>query len=994
MSVRRPPPREALLAVLLLALTAAARLAAAWLLRHEATHDFTVVQLMVRHVLAGERWPVFFFGQAYMGSLEPLTSALLAALCGYSTFVVNCGTALYGWAAMVLVVIWARHLGGWRAAWTAAFAGLVGPGAHLHYMATPRGGYGTLIFFTVALLAWGGWLLERECAGRPAGFAPYLLLGALAGACFWCNMLIGPAIAALAAVFLCWRRARVFRGPILAGTLLGFGVASAPLWLWNMSHDWATFGMSRSLVFDVSTVRRNLGLLVGERFAQLLGVAEASPAWRWTIVLAALALAAPAWSLLRRPRRGQPPAAATLHLSLVAAWLAVFTVGFALSTFAGFNTPRYLIPLVPLMALLAGLGCAMSSRRMLRGVAFAALLLLGGWQLLESFRLVSARGARDARHTSRNRAVAAFLQARGVTAAYNSYVRYALNLAADERICFSDPKMERIPDYVRRLEADPAPAAIEDYGGARGWAAASGGACSHTNISGLRVAWAFQPPRESVRELPPAQWLTAVDADGHDWRTALTDRRATTAARPGAALRDGVWSLTIALRAPATLSGLRLWGAEERPFASWRLEGRSAAGLPFVTLVEETAFSSFFWSGPRFFWHTPHLRQELRFAPARLTELRLHIKPYDRRGAFALPELQVLTPAAEPDAPAGADGDLAPLLAALRARGVERLYADRWIANAVHLATTGTLWTSQVRLRAPAEAGASAQEVQRVRLDARTALLVPPAGAPALRAVLAARRLDLRESDLGEWGILFDAAASGQSLERVTGLLFLGAYACLENDTAWFLGRLSDPDGAPSLQELDDFLAFEPNCVPALRLRLAHARKEDEKELQARLAARLESLTRPTLGASATFAARYTWLGCRLLEGAERPRPGATFTMRHYWLADKPPAAGHYALFVHFVGPGGYRFQDDHGLIERPGAWPSSAQAPWTEDRTIAIPADAPPGAYELRIGVCDASFPSARLPVRSRLPRRRRAVLLPGMLTVAAPTPNTRSLP
>ena len=51
------------------------RLLTAWLLRDEVNGDLAIVQMMVRDMTTGGVIPAFFYGQAYMGSLEPIVNA-------------------------------------------------------------------------------------------------------------------------------------------------------------------------------------------------------------------------------------------------------------------------------------------------------------------------------------------------------------------------------------------------------------------------------------------------------------------------------------------------------------------------------------------------------------------------------------------------------------------------------------------------------------------------------------------------------------------------------------------------------------------------------------------------------------------------------------------------------------------------------------------------------------------------------------------------------
>ncbi|HEU5102332.1 MAG TPA: glycosyltransferase family 39 protein [Roseiflexaceae bacterium] len=79
-------------------------------------------------------------------------------------------------------------------------------------------------------------------------------------------------------------------------------------------------------------------------------------------------------------------------------------------------------------------------------------------------------------------------------------------------------------------------------------------------------------------------------------------------------------------------------------------------------------------------------------------------------------------------------------------------------------------------------------------------------------------------------------------------------------------------------------------------------------------------------------------------------RPGETVRLRLSWAAAAPPPAD-YWLFAHLIGPGGQRYSQ----IDLP--YPTSQWAPGTFAATelpIALPADAPPGAYQLLIGLYD----------------------------------------
>ncbi|MFO7534418.1 MAG: hypothetical protein R6X19_01820, partial [Kiritimatiellia bacterium] len=63
--------RSALIPACLLLLGLAMRTFGAWVYEFAHTSDHGIICLMVKHMLEGKEFPVFFYGLPYMGSLEP-----------------------------------------------------------------------------------------------------------------------------------------------------------------------------------------------------------------------------------------------------------------------------------------------------------------------------------------------------------------------------------------------------------------------------------------------------------------------------------------------------------------------------------------------------------------------------------------------------------------------------------------------------------------------------------------------------------------------------------------------------------------------------------------------------------------------------------------------------------------------------------------------------------------------------------------------------------
>jgi len=91
---------------------------------------------------------------------------------------------------------------------------------------------------------------------------------------------------------------------------------------------------------------------------------------------------------------------------------------------------------------------------------------------------------------------------------------------------------------------------------------------------------------------------------------------------------------------------------------------------------------------------------------------------------------------------------------------------------------------------------------------------------------------------------------------------------------------------------------------------------------------------------------------------------GEAFKMSYVWRS-LAPVARDYQVFVHFVGVvGGTLFQQDHEPVG--GAYPTGQWAPGDivrETFLVIVPPDAPPGAYEVVVGVWDPAT-GVRLPV------------------------------
>jgi len=242
----------------------------AWLITHAGgvlDGDEATVGVQAEHILHGER-PVYFYGQANMGSLEAYLIALLFAIFGPSVWALRAEPAL-----LSLIIVWAT----WRFATILAEGARLKPHA-LRYFRTcsvffaaitplydavvemkTLGGYIEIFIIMLLLLLctlrltqrWQTGVATRELLWRWMG------IGALLGLSLWVNLLAISAITTIALWLALFCLQRVIRwqfygdaSPHKATSLVARGLFSAlgalpaacitamPALLWGATNDW------------------------------------------------------------------------------------------------------------------------------------------------------------------------------------------------------------------------------------------------------------------------------------------------------------------------------------------------------------------------------------------------------------------------------------------------------------------------------------------------------------------------------------------------------------------------------------------------------------------------------------------------------------------------------------------------------------------------------------------------------------------------------------
>jgi 4-amino-4-deoxy-L-arabinose transferase-like glycosyltransferase len=437
--------------------------------------DEAIVALMARHITQGAR-PVFFYGQAYMGSLDAWLVAGMYRLIGEGVLAVRAvQVALYLLYMASVYALALRWFAERRVAVIAVLLTALPPVLVTTYTTASLGGYGESLLFGNAIL-WLGWAVTY--GGSEDDWRYWAALGLVGGVAFWTLAIAGVYLLPVALLGL--MRFRWRRWPLYLLAAATFLVGCSPWWLYNILHDNAALYTIIS-PNDPKTGVGKIELSMGERaigffflgLPALLGLrppwsAEFLP-WPLALVVTMVYAGVAAYHVLSWRRGLAVMATGSRRL------LALLTLGFGVifigTHFGTDASGRYFLPLYVVVALAtaAALNALWTRRRALAGLALAAVLgvnLFGNTQAALSPDKITTQFDPISRFDNRYDAeVIDFLLANGLTRGYSNYwVTFRLAFLSQERLQYSarlpykedqsyTPADNRYAPYIEAVEA-------------------------------------------------------------------------------------------------------------------------------------------------------------------------------------------------------------------------------------------------------------------------------------------------------------------------------------------------------------------------------------------------------------------------------------------------------------------------------------------------------------------------------------------------------------
>ena len=441
--------------------------------------DEAVVALMARHILQGQR-PVFFYGQAYLGSLDAWLVAGAFRLAGESVVAVRI-VQLILYLSFIMIFwrlaldVFANPLPAGVAVWLLAI-----PAVYVvTYTTASLGGYGELMVLGVLVL----WLANRIANGTwHSNWSVWAVLGLCSGVGFWVSGLF--VVFALPAAVIILLKLRPIRVGFLSLAGTAFLIGSSPWWVYNLQHGWAALAAFTGEQYGNSTLWMRLTGLLLVGLPALAGIrfpwqAELAPPL--LTVWGSLLFIGPLIFLgveIKRKLRNSGGLNIGTGALLITTLVFVFLVIFLFSRFGVDATGRYLLPLcIPVTLLLAWTIAAATRQHTAWGIALLLSALF--FQAVQTGRAALSQDGLttqfdpitrfDNRHDAE---LIAFLTERGESRGYSHYwVTFRLAFLSQENLIFApslpyknnlalSPQDNRLPAYTEAANASPQTAYI------------------------------------------------------------------------------------------------------------------------------------------------------------------------------------------------------------------------------------------------------------------------------------------------------------------------------------------------------------------------------------------------------------------------------------------------------------------------------------------------------------------------------------------------------
>ncbi|MDD5483632.1 MAG: discoidin domain-containing protein [Kiritimatiellae bacterium] len=627
--------------------------------------------LMGMHVLKGE-FPVFYWGQNYMGSHQAFFDALIFAVCGVNTFAARLYPLFFSFLFLAASGMLARRLYGRETALT-TLAILVVPPAYLSMagaLSVPPEYLPLTALGSCALVLLAGIALKKSPTISRDETPVFLLLGLLLGCIFWLH-LVSISYIAVALLFVFLRDKLFFLRPAVWISIAAFFIGSFPFWQFNCAHGFITFS-DMGGTGDWQSAWQLLKALFGVTLHFITGIKimlygdschfTALPVWLAValgliICFLLLTVLLTRWRGMRLWLKWLPNGADGTAILLALALAVGFL--FCRSERSAWHNTRFLLPVMSAMPVLLAAGLE-RLRQWNRHVFLFLLAIIIGAQAWGNILLY--RAWRDPETVAKKlelpdtSALRRFLREHGIFHAYAHYwISYRITFESREQIVCAEPFNERFPgrktQYLDEVHAAANIAFITHptlnfVGDFEKHLAAIGGTYHQQKTGDFTVYYDFLPPygRLKLREIDRAPWQFSSGQYPENLDR-MADGKLYTSWTTGAPQKNGD-QIMIDLGREEKICKVRfdLAGVECDAPNGYRLEiSRDGTGWRQVYESGPVA-AGFYWENGQPWMHVGNDFYTAVFAPLKARYLRLTLTAGQRRFWWSIAELRVFGP--------------------------------------------------------------------------------------------------------------------------------------------------------------------------------------------------------------------------------------------------------------------------------------------------------------------------------------------------------------
>lgn len=205
---------------------------------HTINSDNGILGLMAKHILKGE-FPIFFYGQPYMGSIEAFTIAFFFLFFGISVNTMCLAMIFITCIGIISAYFLGKEVGDKTLGLYAMLIASLPPVYIFWHGLAAFGGYPETLLFGNILITIALKIVKTDNNSLKLKY--YISMGLIGGLAFWTHIVIVYYILPIAIFLLINEKKKFLFFKALILVIPSFIIGSLPLWIYNIKNNFDTF---------------------------------------------------------------------------------------------------------------------------------------------------------------------------------------------------------------------------------------------------------------------------------------------------------------------------------------------------------------------------------------------------------------------------------------------------------------------------------------------------------------------------------------------------------------------------------------------------------------------------------------------------------------------------------------------------------------------------------------------------------------------------------